>query len=126
MPIKKPVDPKVQAQLDKMRARQQAIAPKTPTNDAKRIAGKAKLASEGREAVQAKPAKPVPATPKMLNKSVIYVDHEGRERHARIVAGDSETVNLVVTVDDPQNPSRHVQNVKRGKGSTPNTWHPES
>lgn len=123
MPIKKPVDPKVQAQLDKMRARQQALAPKTPTNDAKRIAGKAKLASESNPHLK---PKPVPATTKMLNKSVIYVDHEGKEKHARIVAGDSETVNLVVTVDDPQNPSRHVQNVKRGKGSTPNTWHPES
>lgn len=67
-----------------------------------------------------------PATTKFLNQEVVYVDAEGQERHARVVAGDSETVNLVVTFNDATNPTRHIPNVKRGKGSTPHSWHPKS
>lgn len=95
--------------------------------DASKVAGKTKLASDSRAASTSKKKPPmVPATTKFLNQEVVYVDSEGKECHARVVAGDSETVNVVVTMNDVQNPTKLVPNVKRGKGSTPHTWHPKS
>lgn len=65
------------------------------------------------------------ATKLHLNTEVIYVDPSGKERHARVVSGDSETVNLVVTMDDPIQPIQHISDVQRGRGSKPHTWHPK-
>lgn len=72
---------------------------------------------------QAQPAKPAGKLNKMIGKDVVYVDSGGSEYHARIVAGDSETVNLVITRDSKDNPIQHISNVKKGTGSKPHTWH---
>lgn len=100
---------------------QKAKAKEAARADAGKVAGKSKLAMDTNPHI--KPAKSAGTTTKLLGEEVVYVDAEGKACHARVVAGDSETVNLVVTCNDAQNPTKLVSNVKRGKGSSPHTWH---